>query len=136
MNAYVMLQDDPRFSRLNKLSEHLQSAVATGRIDIRAGNSLTWLSKGEQHVVESWLDANPKKKIGPYQARRIVSAKGEGQTLDADTVEHLLHQPGKRRTRQWVAVPLSDLPNHLTYSEAEQWVHEAVQAYKARLDDE
>lgn len=122
---------DPRFSRVSKLSERLRDAAARDRIDLRAANTLAYLNGQEQRQVAAWLARNPKRRIGPILARKLVKAKAGGRILDSAAIDDILTSKDGRSTRNWVAVPLSDLPEGLTYAQAREWVAKAVEAYRS-----
>ncbi|RBP98841.1 hypothetical protein CRD59_07045 [Bifidobacterium xylocopae] len=112
------------------MGEELKQALIDGRIDLRAANTLTWLSPAEQRAVAHWLDEHPKRHIGPITARKLVREKGKGRRIGSKTVEELLRPSEGRARPHWVQVPTSKLPKGLTRDEAEQWLDRAIEAYK------
>lgn len=122
-------KEDPRFARLSALDESLRAQVAGGRIDLQSANSLSWLSPGEQKRVARWIEEDARHRLGPLRARRLLKIKQEGGNLDYRTISHALRP---RKSKSYIAVPMSKLPQGLSRKQAEQWLDQAIREHKSR----
>lgn len=121
--------NDPRFARLAQLDESLRREVANGRIDIKSANCLSWLSVAEQRRVARWLDEDNDREIGPTKARRLLTAKKEGGSLDERHISAILKTRAQGR---YIRVPMSKLPAGLSRQQAEQWLDRAIEEHKRK----